>query len=184
MLAGLMTPDNGRIAIDGTSVYDSATGLNVAPERRHVGYVFQDARLFPHMNVRRNLDYGARRKSGRAGSATGPGFDDVVDVLAIAPLLDRQPHLLSGGEKALSAIALLFAIFRYQPSPFCLLDEVDAALDDVNVGRFARLVGEFAQQTQFILVTHNKLSMEVADLIYGVTMEEPGVSKLMSLQLA
>ena len=79
MLAGLMTPDNGRIAIDGTSVYDSATGLNVAPERRHVGYVFQDARLFPHMNVRRNLDYGARRKSGRAGSATGPGVDDVVD---------------------------------------------------------------------------------------------------------
>jgi len=93
-------------------------------------------------------------------------------------------HLLSGGEKALSAIALLFAIFRYQPSPFCLLDEVDAALDDANVGRFANMVGEYAKNTQFVIITHNKLSMEAANLIYGVTMEERGVSKLVSLQLS
>lgn len=92
-------------------------------------------------------------------------------------------QLMSGGEKALSAIALLFAVFRFQPSPFCLLDEVDAALDDANVTRFARMVREYADQTQFILITHNKLSMESADLLYGVTMEEPGVSKLVSLQL-
>jgi len=92
-------------------------------------------------------------------------------------------QLLSGGEKAMSAIALLFAVFRYQPSPFCLLDEVDAALDDVNVGRFARMVREYARQTQFIIVTHNKLTMEASDLLYGVTMEEPGVSRLVSLQL-
>jgi chromosome segregation protein len=92
-------------------------------------------------------------------------------------------HLLSGGEKALSAIALLFAIFRIQPSPFCLLDEVDAALDDSNVSRFTRMVGEYAKHTQFVIITHNKLSMESADLLYGVTMEEPGVSRLMSLQL-
>lgn len=91
--------------------------------------------------------------------------------------------LMSGGEKALSAIALLFAVFRYRPSPFCLLDEVDAALDDANVQRFARMLKEYAQQTQFIVVTHNKLSMESADLLYGVTMEEPGVSKLVSIQL-
>jgi chromosome segregation protein len=91
-------------------------------------------------------------------------------------------QLLSGGEKAMSAIALLFAIFRYQPSPFCLLDEVDAALDDVNIGRFARMLGEYADDTQFIIITHNKLSMEAANLLYGVTMEEPGVSKLVSLQ--
>jgi chromosome segregation protein len=92
-------------------------------------------------------------------------------------------QLMSGGEKALSAIALLFAIFRYQPSPFCLLDEVDAPLDDSNVARFTRLLREYAKQTQFIIVTHNKISMEAADLIYGVTMEEPGVSKLVSLKL-
>ncbi len=92
-------------------------------------------------------------------------------------------QLMSGGEKALSAIALLFAIFRYQPSPFCLLDEVDAPLDDSNIGRFMRLLVEYAKQTQFIIVTHNKLSMETANLLYGVTMEEPGVSKVMSLSL-
>ena len=92
-------------------------------------------------------------------------------------------NLLSGGEKALSAIALLFAVFRYQPSPFCLLDEVDAALDESNVGRFTRMLGEYAKQTQFIIVTHNKLTMESADLLYGVTMEEPGVSRLVSMQL-
>ena len=91
--------------------------------------------------------------------------------------------LLSGGEKAMSAIALLFAIFRYQPSPFCLLDEVDAALDDVNVGRFARMLEQYACDNQFIIITHNKLSMESANLLYGVTMEEPGVSKVVSLQL-
>ncbi len=92
-------------------------------------------------------------------------------------------HLLSGGEKALSAIALLFAIFRYQPSPFCLLDEVDAALDDANVARFMRVVAEYAKNTQFVVVTHNKLSMEAANLLYGVTMQERGVSKVVSLQL-
>ncbi|HEX5045312.1 MAG TPA: chromosome segregation protein SMC [Candidatus Polarisedimenticolaceae bacterium] len=92
--------------------------------------------------------------------------------------------LMSGGEKAMSAIALLFAIFRFQPSPFCLLDEVDAALDDVNVGRFTRMLREYAGSTQFVLITHNKRSMESANVLYGVTMEEPGVSKLVSLQLS
>lgn len=92
-------------------------------------------------------------------------------------------QLLSGGEKAMSAIALLFAIFRFRPSPFCLLDEVDAALDDTNVGRFTRMLREYAAQTQFVLITHNKVSMESANLLYGVTMEQPGISKLVSLQL-
>jgi chromosome segregation protein len=91
--------------------------------------------------------------------------------------------LLSGGEKALSAVALLFAIFRYQPSPFCLLDEVDAPLDDTNVGRFAKMLKEFCDHTQFILITHNKQSMEYADILYGVTMPEPGVSRMVSMAL-
>ncbi len=91
--------------------------------------------------------------------------------------------LLSGGEKSMAAIALLFAIFRYQPSPFCLLDEVDAALDDVNVGRFTRMLKEYAAQIQFLLITHNQRSMEIADLLYGVTMQEPGVSRVVSLKL-
>ena len=83
----------------------------------------------------------------------------------------------------MTAVALLFAIFRSNPAPCAFLDEVDAALDDSNVGRFTRLLQEYARQTQFVLVTHNKLSMESADVLYGVTMEEPGVSKVLSLEL-
>nr|NIW35480.1 chromosome segregation protein SMC [Gemmatimonadota bacterium] len=89
--------------------------------------------------------------------------------------------LLSGGEKALAALALLIAVFRYQPSPFCILDEVDAPLDDTNVGRFTRLVEEMAPHTQFILVTHNKKTMEVAPVLYGVTMQN-AVSQIVSVR--
>jgi chromosome segregation protein len=91
--------------------------------------------------------------------------------------------LMSGGEKALTAIALLFALFRIKPSPFCILDEVDAPLDDVNTLRFVGMLRELAKETQCIVITHNKLTMEVAGTLYGVTMEERGVSKLVAVQL-
>ena len=91
--------------------------------------------------------------------------------------------LLSGGEKALTALALLVGIFQYQPSPFCVLDEVDAALDETNVGRLADLINTLSGDTQFLLVTHSKRMMQAADLIYGVTMQEPGVSKVLSVKL-
>ena len=92
--------------------------------------------------------------------------------------------LLSGGEKALTALALLVGIFQFQPSPFCVLDEVDAALDETNVGRLADLLHSLSKETQFLLVTHSKRMMHAADIIYGVTMQEPGVSKVVSVRLA
>ncbi len=91
--------------------------------------------------------------------------------------------LLSGGERALTGLALLFAIFYYRPSPFCVLDEVDAPLDDANIHRFLRVLRELTSQTQFLVITHNRRTMEAADILYGVTMEEPGLSKLVSVKL-
>ena len=90
--------------------------------------------------------------------------------------------LLSGGEKALAAVALLMAIFRYQPSPFCVMDEVDAPLDEANIGRLTRLLAEMSHQTQFVVITHSKRTMEAAQSLYGVTMQEPGVSRLVSVR--
>jgi chromosome segregation protein len=92
-------------------------------------------------------------------------------------------HLLSGGEKALTAIALVFSIFRLNPAPFCMLDEVDAPLDDANVGRYARMVEEMSSQVQFIYITHNKIAMEMAHQLMGVTMHEPGVSRIVTVNV-
>jgi chromosome segregation protein len=106
-----------------------------------------------------------------------------IDVVAQPPGKRLQNVLLlSGGEKAMTALALLIAIFRYQPSPFCILDEVDAPLDEANVARFTKLVSEMSAGTQFIVVTHNRKTMEMASVLYGVTMQEPGVSKLVSVR--
>ena len=96
----------------------------------------------------------------------------------------QRIHLLSSGERALVALSLLFGIFLAKPSPFCLLDEVDAPLDDQNVGRFVRMLNEFKHKTQFIVITHNpRTTTEAADAVYGVTMQEPGVSSFVSVRL-
>ncbi|HWB84280.1 MAG TPA: chromosome segregation protein SMC [Bryobacteraceae bacterium] len=106
-----------------------------------------------------------------------------IDIICSPPGKRLQNVLLlSGGEKALAAVALLMAIFKYQPSPFCVMDEVDAPLDEANVGRLARLVQEMSQHTQFVVITHSKRTMEAAQALYGVTMQEPGVSRLVSVR--
>ncbi len=106
-----------------------------------------------------------------------------IDVVASPPGKKLQNVLLlSGGEKALTALSLLMGIFQYQPSPFCILDEVDAPLDEANIGRFTKLVQEMSGQTQFIIITHSKKTMGIAPVMYGVTMQEPGVSKLVSVR--
>ena len=110
--------------------------------------------------------------------------DSGIEIVASPPGKRLQNVLLlSGGEKALTALALLMAIFKYQPSPFCILDEVDAPLDEPNIQRFLRLLNEMAAQTQFILITHARRTMEAAQTLYGITMQEPGVSKLVSVRL-
>ena len=95
----------------------------------------------------------------------------------------QSMSLLSGGERAFTAIALLFAILKINPAPFCVLDEIEAALDDVNVYRFADYLKKFTKDTQFLVITHRKGTMEAADTVYGITMEEKGISKLLSMKL-
>jgi chromosome segregation protein len=107
-----------------------------------------------------------------------------VEIIAQPPGKKVQNvALLSGGEKSLTSLAFLFALFRYRPTPFCILDEVDAALDDVNLARFLDLMKEIKKGTQFIIITHNYKTMEVADYIYGTTMAEPNITKLYSVKL-
>jgi chromosome segregation protein len=106
-----------------------------------------------------------------------------IDIVASPPGKRLQNVLLlSGGERAMTAMALLMAIFKYQPSPFCVLDEVDAPLDEANIIRLTKLVKEMSDQTQFIFITHAKRTMEASQTMYGVTMQEPGVSKLVSVK--
>ena len=137
-----------------------------------------------------NQHFGEVFKQLFGGGTAGLSLIDEEDLLESGIDVMAQPPgkrlqnvmLLSGGEKALTAISLLFAIFQYKPSPFCILDEVDAPLDDANIGRFVKMLEGLKEQTQFVLITHSRKTMEIADQLYGVTMEEPGVSKLVSVR--
>jgi chromosome segregation protein len=146
---------------------------------------FRDA--FCAINANFQTTFSTLFGGGRAGLTLLDESDPLesgIDIVASPPGKRLQSvMLLSGGEKALTAIALMFAIFGYKPSPFCLLDEIDAPLDDANIGRFVEMLRGMLDRTQFIIITHNRKTMEIANRLYGVTMEEPGVSKLISLQL-
>ena len=108
-----------------------------------------------------------------------------IEIIAQPPGKKLQKlSLLSGGEKALTAIAILFSILKLRPMPFCVLDEIEAALDEANVDRFARYLKKFSEETQFIVITHRKPTMELADALFGVTMQEKGISKMVSVKLS
>ncbi|MBI1956203.1 MAG: AAA family ATPase [Acidobacteria bacterium] len=145
---------------------------------------FQEA--FAQINTHFQETFRQLFGGGQAGLRLTEAEDPAeagIEILAQPPGKRLQNVLLlSGGEKALAALALLLAIFRYKPSPFCILDEVDAPLDDVNIGRFTKMIEEMGRQTQFILITHSKKTMNIAPVLYGVTMEEPGVSKIVSVK--
>jgi chromosome segregation protein len=146
------------------------------------------AETFDRVNEKFQQVFPRLFNGGRAGlvlTQEGEDGSPGVEIFAQPPGKKLQSvNLLSGGEKALTAVSLIFAIFLIKPSPFCLLDEVDAPLDDANVGRYNELVKEMSKGSQFILITHNKRTMETVDTLYGVTMEEPGVSKLVSVRLS
>jgi chromosome segregation protein len=154
-------------------------------------------RLFRGGQAALSLTAAPERGGGAAGAAEGAGGEGgreakAIDLLEAGIEIMAQPpgkknttvEQLSGGEKALTAVALVFSIFLIKPSPFCILDEVDAPLDEANVDRYNELVREMTDRSQFIVITHNKRTMEAADSLYGVTMQEPGVSKLVSVNLS
>jgi len=162
------------------SLRDAIARINRTSRKR-----FREA--FDQVNERFQKNFPRLFRGGQASLV----LTEAEDVLEAGIDIQAQPpgkrlqnvNLLSGGEKTLTAIALLIALFQVRPSPFFLLDEVDAALDDANVGRFNEIVREMAEGSQFLLITHNKRTIEIADVLYGVTMEDKGVSKLVSVEL-
>lgn len=165
------------------SIAQTAEAIERIDETTHAR--FREA--FVAINANFQETFSTLFGGGRAGLTLLDDTDPLesgIDIVASPPGKRLQSvMLLSGGEKALTAIALMFAIFRYKPSPFCLLDEIDAPLDDANIGRFVEMLRSMMDRTQFIVITHNRKTMEIANRLYGVTMEEPGVSKLISIQL-
>ena len=160
MIAGLLTPDRGAIALDGTVLFDAARGIDVPPHRRRIGYVFQEGRLLPHLSVRQNLDYG-RRMSGRPRQAAE--FERIVALLDIGHLLERRPRMLSGGERQRVAIARAL-VFR---PPILLGDEPTGNLDSATGEEILRLLDDLHREfnTTVLLVTHNDLAAAFCDRI-------------------
>ena len=163
-----------------TSLRDAIARINRTSRRR-----FRET--FEAVSKRFSENFPRLFRGGRASLALTENEDVLeagIEIMASPPGKRLQNvNLLSGGEKTLTAIALLVAVFQVRPSPFFLLDEVDAALDDANVGRFNEIVTELAVESQFVLITHNKRTIEVADVLYGVTMERRGVSKIVAVEM-
>jgi chromosome segregation protein len=162
------------------SLRDAIARINRTSRRR-----FRET--FEAVSKRFSENFPRLFRGGRASLSLTESEDVLeagIDIMAMPPGKRLQNvNLLSGGEKTLTAIALLVAVFQVRPSPFFLLDEVDAALDDANVGRFNEIVSELATDSQFVLITHNKRTIEVADVLYGVTMERKGISKLVAVEM-
>jgi chromosome segregation protein len=148
--------------------------------------LFQET--FDQVNARFREVFPRMFRGGRAElRMTNPEdlLETGIDIVAQPPGKKLSNiELMSGGEKALTAVSLIFAIFQIKPSPFCILDEVDAPLDEANVARYNEMVRSMTDRSQFILITHSKRTMQLADVLYGVTMAEPGVSKIVSVKLS
>jgi chromosome segregation protein len=170
-----------------TDLVDSIAQTSVAIKRIDETTRTRFVEAFAAINANFQQAFSTLFGGGRAGLTLLDENDPLesgIEIIAQPPGKRLQSvQLLSGGEKALTAIALMFGMFKYKPSPFCVLDEIDAPLDDANIGRFVEMLRGMQQHTQFIVITHSRKTMEIADRLYGVTMEEPGVSKLISVDL-
>jgi chromosome segregation protein len=177
----------GFLTVQRKDLVDSIAQTSEAIKRIDETTRARFAEAFAAINDNFQQTFSTLFGGGRAGLTLLDENDPLesgIEIIAQPPGKRLQSvQLLSGGEKALTAIALMFGLFKYKPSPFCLLDEIDAPLDEANIGRFVEMLRSMQQHTQFILITHNRKTMEIADRLYGVTMEEPGVSKLISVQL-
>jgi chromosome segregation protein len=178
---------HGFLTAQRTDLVDSIAQTTEAIRRIDETTRQRFAEAFAAINKNFQETFSTLFGGGRAGLTLLDENDPLesgIEIIAQPPGKRLQSvQLLSGGEKALTAIALMFGLFKFKPSPFCLLDEIDAPLDDANIGRFVEMLRSMLRHTQFILITHNRKTMEIADRLYGVTMEEPGVSKLISVQL-
>jgi chromosome segregation protein len=171
-----------------TDLESAMTELEIAIERINRTSRRRFRETFDAVNAQFEAVFPRMFGGGRASLVLTDESDMLetgIEIVANPPgkKVSQNIELLSGGEKALTAVSLLFAIFLVKPSPFCVLDEVDAPLDEANVGRFNQVVREMTDRSQFILITHNRRTMEIADRLCGITMEEPGVSRLVAVNL-
>jgi len=182
IIGTLDKPDSGTICLDGIDVNKLSTRKLSDFRNQHIGFVFQFHQLLPEFTALENIMIPAYI-AGKSNSEAKQRALELLEFMGLSDRANHKPAELSGGEKALTAISLLFAIQNLKPSPFALLDEIEAALDDSNVDRFAKYLHKLTDHTQFIVITHRRGTMVAADRLYGITMQEKGVSTLVSVNL-
>ena len=176
ILGGIDSCDDGKVRVGGELINNFSEKRTALYRRHDVGFVFQFYNLVPNLTALENVEL-ATQISNKSLSP-----DKVLERVGLGERMNNFPAQLSGGEQAFVAIAIYFAILRLRPAPFCILDEIEAALDDMNVTRYARYLHNFTDTTQFITVTHRRGTMEEADVMYGVTMQEKGISRLLKME--
>ena len=177
ILGGMDTCDEGHVWLDGQDVSHFSEKELTTYRRYDVGFVFQFYNLVQNLTALENVELASEICRDPLDPAA------TLESVGLGERLNNFPAQLSGGEQALAATALVFAIFRLNPAPFCLLDEVDAPLDEANQARLAGLCRRMSSETQFLMITHHRVTMEFAGALVGVTMKEPGVSRVVSVDI-
>ena len=184
ILGMIETPTSGEYILKGNNCLNLSQNLKTEIRKKFIGYIFQNNQLLEDFNVLENIAFPLILN----GESFGDAKKKSLTLLAKLGLTNKKfikPGLLSGGEQALTALSLIFAVFLTNPSPICVLDEVDAPLDDANVTRFCSLLEELTKitNTKFIIVTHHALTMSKMNRLYGVTMPQKGISQLVAVDL-